>query len=296
MTEKYHFKSIDERNEVLGFPKPEHPLFDITRQHCHTDYYFCADFYSISLKEIISGEVVYGRTKYDCQSGTMIFISPNQEVKTRGIVVESDVRTISFHKDFLLGHPLSNKITNYHFFNYAVNEALHLSPREETIVNNIFDAIEVEYKNNYDDYTRDLILSHLNTLLKYADRFYHRQFLMRKEAETSIYTSFISKLNGIIDENVKSDYATMPQIEDLAQELHITPRYLSDALKAETGKTAKHWIQLTLLDRAKEYLLSSDDSIANIAYMLGFEYPQYFSRLFKNKIGKSPKDFREENK
>ena len=297
---KYYYSSITEHNRDLGFPEPENPLFSVVQTKsqkpggiltCKDDFSITTEFYSISLKRIISGEIFYGRTKYDCQNGTMIFTSPGQELSTKGVKVDSEGRILIIHPDYIHGHPIYEQIKKYHFFDYAVHEALHLSPKEEQQVKDLFDSIEAEYHNNQDEFSKEIILDLLTTLLRYANRFYHRQFLMRKESQNTLYESFKSELGAQIAGN--DGHQSIPSVEDISEKLNVTSRYLSDALKAETGKTAKEWIHLELIELAKDLLLSSDAPVSKIAYQLGFEYPNYFARLFKNKVGVTPSQYRQ---
>ncbi len=300
---KFHFETIAEQNAALGLRPPEHPLVDVIKMssnnddnqlNCEQELALSTSFYSISLKHIISGELMYGRTKYDCSNGTMLFFAPNQEVSASGIKVDAVARTICFHPDYIRGHKLQDELKQYQFFNYSVNEALHLSPKEERHMANMFDTLEIENSNCLDAFSKDLILSQISTLLMYANRYYHRQFLMRKETDTSVYDKFSNLLEARL-EAVVSQSETIPEVEDMARDMNMTSRYLSDALKAETGKTTKDWIHYALIEKSKDRLLSSKDSVATIAYSLGFEYPQYFSRLFKNKVGMTPSEYRAEN-
>ncbi|GAL11560.1 transcriptional regulator AraC family [Vibrio astriarenae] len=300
---KFHFETIKEQNAALGLRPPEHPLIDVMKMssssednqlNCEDSISLSTSFYSISLKHIISGELMYGRTKYDCSNGTMLFIAPNQELTASGIRIDSVARTICFHPDYIRGHKLQDELKQYQFFNYSVNEALHLSPKEEQHMATMFDALEVETNNSLDAFSKDLIISQISTLLMYANRYYHRQFMMRKEADSSVYDRFSAVLEARL-EDVMTKSASIPEVEELAQHMNMTSRYLSDALKAETGKTTKDWIHYALIDKSKDRLLSSKDSVATIAYSLGFEYPQYFSRLFKSKVGMTPSEYREEN-
>ncbi|WP_375753872.1 helix-turn-helix domain-containing protein [Vibrio sp. HN007] len=299
---KYHFSSLTEHHEALGFPKPEHPLLSVVHISSKDkggvlackkddDIVVSTDFYSISIKRIISGEVFYGRTKYDCNNGTMIFTAPQQELRTKGIKVQSEGRLIMFHEDYVRGHPIQEQIKKYHFFSYAINEALHLSPKEEKQITDLFDAIETEYHNNQDEFTKELILDLVTTLLRYSNRYYHRQFLMRKESQNSLFERFRKELEDSLNVKPGTD-PVIPSVEELANSLHVTARYLSDALKVETGKTAKDWIHLELIDSAKDLLLSSNVSVSEVAYRLGFEYPNYFARLFKKKVGLTPSQYR----
>lgn len=299
-TEKIHFSDLTEYHKFFGIPAPEHPLFSVLSMSSQKadvakctdlDITVSSDFYSISLKHITSGEIFYGRTKYDCKNGTMIFMAPKQEIRVTGLKVESTGRAIVFHEDFIRGHSIKDEIKKYNFFSYAVNEALHLSPKEEKMIAGLIDQIEQEYHNNQDEFSKELILSQLDTLLKYANRFYHRQFLHRKENGYDLLDKFINEVESFIEVN-KLEEKTIPTIEDIASILALTPRYLSDALKAETGKTAMENLHLYLIDRAKDMLLKPDATVATVAYDLGFEYPQYFARLFKKKTGMTPTEYR----
>lgn len=299
-TNKIHFRNLTEYHNFLKLSPPEHPLFSVISmdpgktedlQCKNLDIKLSGDFYSISLKHITSGEIFYGRTKYDCKNGTMIFMAPKQEVKITGLKVESTGKTIIFHEDFIRGHLIKEEIKSYHYFSYAVNEALHLSPKEEQMMTGLINNIEVEYHNNQDEFSKDLILSQLGTLLKYANRFYHRQFLYRKVKNSDLLKKFIDEVENFIEEN-KLEEKTIPAIEDLANAMAMTPRYLSDALKVETGKTAMENLHLHMIDKAKDMLLKSNTTVATVAYGLGFEYPQYFARLFKKKTGMTPTEYR----
>lgn len=296
---KYHFSSIAEYNRVFGFPEPVNPLFCVLNSKnkngnsilsCKEGFIASADFYTVSIKKVISGELTYGRTTYDCQNGTMIFTAPNQEVGAKGVKTEADARSLIIHPDYILSHPVYDQIKKYHFFDYTINEALHLSENEEKQIREIFDSIEMEYHSNQDDFSKDLILDFLTTLLRYSNRFYHRQFLTRKESQNSLYQRFKAILNSRL--SINDDLQSIPTIEEISSQLYVTSRYLSDALKAETGKTAKEWIHLELIELAKELLISSNAPISQIAYQLGFKYPNYFSRLFKKKVGRSPSEYR----
>lgn len=300
---KYHFNTIAEQNHALGLRPPEHPLIDVLKMSskskdnqlsCQDHISLSSGFYSISLKHITSGELMYGRTKYDCSNGTMLFFAPDQELTVSGIKVDAVARTICFHPDYIRGHKLQDEIKKYQFFSYAVHEALHLSPKEEQHMATLFDALEVESSNALDAFSKELMLSQISTLLMYANRYYHRQFLMRKEADTSVYDKFSAQLDARL-QAVIEESAAIPEVEELAQSMNMTSRYLSDALKAETGKTTKDWINSALIERSKDRLLSTKESVATIAYGLGFEYPQYFSRLFKNKVGMTPSEYRTAN-
>lgn len=295
--------TITEMHEQAHHPKPENPLFSIIHSElkdgeiarCEDENNFepvslTNGFYSISFKNIISGEIMYGRTKYDCTNGTLLFSAPNQTMIFSGMAYSSEAFHISFHKDYLNGSLLFDKIKKYNFFNYHVNEALHLSPSEEELLKNICKNIKTEYHNNQDEFSKEIILSHLETFLKYANRFYKRQFLNRKEMNQVLFTRFKHILDLYFESN-QFEEKGIPSVEWLAGQLDVSHRYMSDTIKAETGKTAVDQINLYLIEEAKNLLLAPNASVSQTAYKLGFEYPQYFSRLFKKKVGMSPKEY-----
>lgn len=295
------FKNITEFNLSQNLPEPENPLFSIgckklnadEVQNCvssNKEISYINQFYIISLKNIVSGEIIYGRTKYDGNTGTLLFSAPNQVYTVKDVVVSSEAWFIAFHEDYIRGLEIQKKIKSYNFFNYNVNEALHLSPKEEKTIKSIFKNIETEYQNNQDEFSKEIIISHLEALLKYADRFYKRQFLNRKEMNKALFTRFKEILSEYFESNQLEEKG-IPTVEWLAEQLNVSRRYMSDTLKAETGKTAIDQINLYLVEEAKNLLLAPHASISETAYKLGFEYPQYFSRLFKKKTGLSPKEY-----
>jgi AraC-like DNA-binding protein len=296
-----NYKSITEFNLAQNLPEPENPLFSIGHKTFNADELedcvsskeeisYTNQFYVISLKKIVSGEIIYGRTKYDCNTGTLLFSSPNQTYIVKDIVISSESWHIAFHEDFIRGQDIQKRIKKYNFFNYNVNEALHLSPKEEKTIKSIFRNIETEYQNNQDEFSKDIILTHLEALLKYADRFYKRQFLNRKEINKALFTRFKEILDEYFESNQLEEKG-IPTVEWLASQLGVSHRYMRDTIKAETGKTAVDQINLYLVEEAKNLLLAPNASISETAYKLGFEYPQYFSRLFKKKVGMSPKEY-----
>ncbi|BDS11531.1 helix-turn-helix domain-containing protein [Aureispira anguillae] len=299
----YTFKNISAFHRQFGLPEPENPLFSILRSAPkepeansneqpldNAIMEITCEYYAISLKNIISGEIVYGRTKYDCSKGSLLFTAPSQTLSFKEVVVSSDSYHIAFHKDYLNGSSLFEAIKKYSFFNYHVNEALHLSPKEEELIKTIFKNIEAEYQNNQDEFSKKIILSHLETLMQYANRFYKRQFLNRKEINKALFTRFKSILDNYYGEG-KLMTLGIPSVEWLASQLGVSHRYMSDTIKTETGKTAIDQINLYLIEQAKNLLLAPNVSISETAYKLGFEYPQYFSRIFKKKVGISPKKY-----
>ncbi len=296
-----NFKNITEFNQAQNLPAPENPLFSIGSKKLNADEIqncvssnkevsYTNQFYIISLKNIVSGEITYGRTKYDCETGTLLFSAPNQTYTVKDIVISSESWFIAFHEDFIRGLDIQKRIKKYNFFNYNVNEALHLSPKEEKTIKSIFKNIETEYQNNQDEFSKDIILTHLEALLKYADRYYKRQFLNRKESNSDLFTRFSDILDDYFASN-QLEIHGIPTMEWMAEKLGVSHRYMSDSIKSETGKTAIDQLNLYLIEEAKNLLLAPNTTISETAYKLGFEYPQYFSRLFKKKVGISPKEY-----
>lgn len=299
----HHFSDLAEFNQFFGMPAPEHPLLSVVSTETSVDESMAScfdepitassDFYTISFKKIISGKILYGRTTYDFKNGSMIFTAPRQQIVLDGVSVVSKSRHISFHEDFIKGYDIRHRIKNYSFFSYTVNEALHLSPKEERLIGSILDNIEMEYHNNPDEFSKEIILSQLDTLLRYANRFYKRQFLHRQEMAGEIVSQFERAISTYFESGAFEMQGT-PRVEEIAKTLDMSARYLSDALKAETGKTAIEHIHLYLIDEAKNMLLEPKLTVSETAYKLGFDNPKYFSRLFKKKVGVTPSEYREQ--
>ena len=297
-----HFKTLSAYLAYLELPRPEHPMFAIYSA-LGDGFLPCVkessppisnDCYSISFKRNISGDLLYGRTQYDFTNGALFFIGPRQVLEWEdSAVLEQKGFSIHFHEDFLKGTPLAQQIKKYGYFSYSANEALHLSPKEEKQLELIVENIELEYQNNQDSFSKDLIVSHLNTLLKYAQRFYERQFINRTVLSTSLLEQFNAELEQYFDSGQLQEQG-IPNISTIAEKLSVSQRYLSDTLKRETGKSSTEHLQLFLIDEAKNILLNPQKTVAEVAYDLGFEYPAYFSRLFKKKEGMSPTAYREQ--
>ncbi len=291
-----HFQSIAAFHHYLQWPPPEHPLLGLVSlaqmesQHISTSQPLRNDFYMVTLKNVLAGNMTYGRTRFDFSNGTMLFHAPGQVVQWEDMVIEKKGFIINIHADYLKGHPLAERIRNYHYFAYTTHEALHISPREEVTLLSLYQTIEAEYTNNQDALSREIILGLLDTLLRYAERFYRRQFLHRAELQGDLGYRLHQALVRYF---ASGDFyqAGIPSVERMASLLSVSPRYLSDALKAETGKTAIEHIHGFLIEEAKNLLLERNKTVAEVAYQLGFEYPQYFSRLFKAKVGVSPTAF-----
>lgn len=289
-----HFQQLDELLRAHGYAPPENPMLGVVRCKggCGTGTRrFTGDFYIICMKKMKSGSITYGRTRYDSNGGSLYFVKPQQLVEMKDIELEEGGFSIYIREDYLFGHPLHNDIKKYHFFEYDINEALHLSPTEEKAIWDLFEKIETEYYNNQDEYTRQIILTHLDAILKYSQRYYKRQFLNRTELSGHTVTRFNRLLNQYMDSGEMEKNGT-PTVKCMADHLHVSPRYLSDLLKAETGKTAQELIHLFLISEAKNILAGTGKTVAEIAYALGFENLPYFSRLFKKQVGKTPVEYR----
>lgn len=299
-----HFKTLSAYLEYLELPRPEHPLISVFTA-MSDGFLPCLkessppitnDCFTISFKKIVKGDLTYGRTKYDFTNGALFFIAPRQVLQWEDTgVFEQKGFSINFHEDFLKGTELAQDIKKYGFFSYSANEALHLSPKEEKQIELIIQNIELEYQNNQDSFSKDIIISHLSTLLKYAQRFYERQFINRTELSNDLLETFNQQLEKYFDSGQLKENG-IPSIEQIADQLSVSQRYLSDTLKKETGKTSTEHLQLYLIDEAKNILLDPQKTVSEVAYQLGFEYPPYFSRLFKKKEGISPTEYREKYK
>ena len=283
-------------HRFTGFAPPENPLFSI--HHCKDtvscsigNSEFTADFYMIGFKKLKSGVIMYGRTKYDHDNGSLMFVKPRQVIEFKNLEFEEDGFLIFIHEDFLNGHFLHNQIEQYNFFDYETNEALHLSPKEEEIVWDLYHKIETEYNNTTDEYSRDIILTHIDSILKYSQRFYRRQFINRSDVSGKVVSRFNESLAAYF-ENDQLRQKGLPTVKQMASELHLSGRYLSDLLKQETGKTAIDLIHIFLISEAKNLLKAADNNVAEIAYTLGFDHPPYFSRLFKKEVGITPNQYK----
>jgi AraC-like DNA-binding protein len=291
-----HFKNLADLHRFNGWPMPENPLISVYRctQTCVLgDREFTSDFYMIGFKKLKSGVVMYGRTKYDHSNGSMMFIKPRQIIEFKNLEFDEDAFIMFIHEDFLNGHFLHTEINKYAFFDYETNEALHLSPKEEQIIWDLFFKIENEYLSNTDEYSRDIMLTHIDSMLKYSQRFYKRQFINRAELSGKTVSKFNDALAAYFKNGLLINQG-LPTVSMLASQLNLSSRYLSDMLKQETGKTAIDLIHIYLVNEAKNRLLGDDRNVSEIAYDLGFENLPYFSRLFKKETGFSPNQFKKQ--
>lgn len=292
-----HFKTLADMHRVNGFPPPESPMISVVlcKNTCDmSDKEFTGDFYMIGFKKMQSGYIVYGRTQYDHSTGgSMYFMKPRQIIQFKDMHLEEDGFAIFFHEDYLNGHELHDEIKKYHFFDYEANEALHLSPREEQVIWELYRKIDAEYTNNQDEYSKDIILAQINSILKYSQRFYKRQFINRTEMSGKMVSKFNSILTTYFESGLVGEQG-LPTVKYMASQLHVSSRYLSDMLKQETGKSALELIHIFLISEAKNLLKGADETIAEIAYGLGFENLPYFSRLFKKEVGVSPAQYKKQ--
>ncbi len=249
------------------------------------------DFYKIAYKSNLYGKAKYGQNYYDFGEGGLVFTAPNQIFESPDDTVKSGYLLL-IHPDFFLSYPLAKKIKQYGFFSYSANEALHLSDKEKTTILSVFKILDDELNSRIDDFSQDVIISQVELLLNYSNRFYKRQFITRKAANNDL----LQKLEEMLDDyfnNEKSLTQGIPTVQFLSEHLNISSSYLSDMLRSLTGQNAQQHIHNKLVEKAKEKLSASPLSVSEIAYQLGFEHPQSFSRLFKIKTNLSPLEFRQ---
>jgi len=252
--------------------------------------------YCIFLKDVKCGDLKYGRNYYDYQEGTLVFVAPGQvlEIENDGKVYQPKGHALVFHPNLIHGTPLAGLMNDYHFFSYNTNEALHLSERERQIVLDCFSKINYELQQNIDKHSKKLIASNIELFLNYCDRFYDRQFITRDNVNKGILEKFEEQLNGYFSSDMPQNYG-LPSVAWFADELNLSANYFGDLIKKETGKSAKDYIQDKIIDLAKNKTFNTDKTVNEIAYELGFKYPQHFTRLFKQLVGMTPKEFRRLN-
>lgn len=291
--------SISAYNKMRGVAT-QHPLIsmlDLSKARSLPEKTFNFSLYAIYLKELKCGELKYGRNNYDYQEGTLVFIAPGQVLGVQPRVTQAPEpkgRALVFHPDLIKGTPLGKHIAEYSFFSYDANEALHLSEKERQIVLDCFEKIGYELEQSIDKHSKKLIAANIELFLNYCNRFYDRQFITRE----SIYGGIVERFEGVLNAYFSADTPQtmgLPSVAYCAGELHLSPNYFGDLIKKETGKSAQEYIQLKLIDIAKEKIFDTTKSVSEIAYELGFKYPQHFTRLFKKKVGYSPMEYRSLN-
>jgi AraC family transcriptional activator of pobA len=295
----YIINSISELHRLLALPKPAHPLIsviDLSEIKCHFDEQLKSvvyNFYSICIKKNFTGKLKYGQNYYDFDEGVMTFFSPGQVIAT----VTPDDMALSgcwlvIHPDFIQHYAIARTIKEYGFFTYATHEALHMSDREEALITSVMHNIDLEYRSVIDSYSQDVIVSHIDLLLNYANRFYNRQFITRKNASHDLLTKLEALLSDYFNRENVSELG-LPTVQYLSDKLNVSPAYLSDMLRKLTGQNTQQHIHSKLIEKAKEILSTTSLSVSEIAYRLGFEYPQSFNKLFKSKTNLSPLEFRQ---
>jgi len=296
-------RSIIEFHRLLSLPEPHHPLVSVVRvedirfkdQSIWKQFFL--DFYTISLKSGVEAKVKYGQQYYDYDKGVMTFTAPKQVQTLDFPNAEADYMNsgigyaLFIHPDFLYGYPLAEAIKKYGFFSYSINEALHLSSREQENVIQIIEKIQQEYQH-IDRHTQDIIIAQIELLLSYNNRFYERQFLTRKASSTDLLNKVNQLLGTYLDQEIANKKG-LPTVEYLAGTLNMSPHYLSDLLRSLTGLNTQQHIHETLIEKAKVQLSTTNLSVSEIAFSLGFEYPQSFHKLFRKKTAMSPLEFRQ---
>ncbi|RNI38748.1 AraC family transcriptional regulator [Hanamia caeni] len=289
------FETINDYN-IFNNNETLHPLvsvIDLSKANPRQGSKMYFGFYTIFLKDVKCGDLVYGRHTYDYQEGTLVFLAPGQVagVNSNGETYQPKGYALVFDADFIHGTPLGKHIQDYTFFSYQSNEALHLSERERKIVLDCFSKIEYELEHAIDKHSKTLILDNIELFLNYCVRFYDRQFITRDNVHKGILERFETLLNEYFLSD-KPQSIGLPSVASCADELHLSPGYFGDLVKKETGKTAQEYIQAKVIDVAKERIFDQSKSISQIAYELGFKYPQHFTRLFKQRVGQSPNEYR----
>ena len=291
------FNSISALHKAMGLPKPLHPLISlvdygsIQADVSELSKGMVLNFYKVSFKKNFHGKIKYGQGHYDFDEGNLSFHAPGQLVKALEEEADYSGITLLFHSDFIQGYALANKIKEYGFFSYGVSEALYLSDTERKATVGIFKTIDDELKVAIDHFSQDIMVSQIEQLLNYSNRFYNRQFITRKNVNSDLVAQMETYLDHYFntEETLKSG---IPSVNDLAEHLKVSSRYLSDMLRAHTGKSTQFHIQQKLLEKAKYLLTATELSVAEIAYQLGFERPQSFNKLFKQKTAQTPLQFK----
>ena len=287
--------TIEKYNRILGI-KTLHPLVSVTDlstlkdiKHCRKEF----GFYCIYYKNLECGTIQYGRSKYDYQEGTMLFIAPGQiaGINDGGATPSPRGYVLMFHPDLLYGTPLARRMKDYNFFSYDSNEALHMSEREKQIILNCFHEISAELEHAIDKHTKQIIASTIETMLNYCTRFYDRQFITREIPNRGILSRFEKTVHQWFESGKAREFG-LPTVQMCASEACLSPNYFGDLIKKELGKTAQEYIRLYVIDRAKELIAENELNVSEIAYELGFKYPHHLTRVFKKVTGMTPNEYR----
>lgn len=292
------FISISESHKAFGLPAPQHPLISLI--HFNKDNPFNAEmapvynllsFYKITFITRNKGRLKYGRSFYDYNEGSMLFLAPNQLVGSTDYNSETYCYLLLIHPDFLLGHPIAGKIKQYSYFSYSSNEALHVSDPEKEIILSVFRIMEQELNSRVDEFSQEVVVAQIELLLSYVNRFYKRQFITRKVVNNDVLQKTETILDHYLNDQ-ESMHQGLPTVQYLSDQLNISPGYLSDVLRSVIGKNTQQYIREKVTEKAKERLISTELTVAEIAYELGFEHPQSFSKMFRVQTGLSPVEFR----
>lgn len=296
MEEILRFETVSQYN-TFNNHETLHPLVSVIDfskadpRRLRRSYY---GFYMILLKDVACGDLRYGKNTYDYQEGTLVFLAPGQIL---GMAAGDELYQpkgygVIFHADLIKGTALGKNINDYGFFSYNVSEALHISQRERELIMDCFQKVQAELEHSVDHHSKKLIASNVELLLNYCSRFYDRQFITRDNVNQGVLEKFESLLNDFFSSDLPNTIG-LPSVAYCANELNLSPNYFGDLIKKETGKTAHEFINLKLIDVAKERIYDRKKSLSEIAYSLGFKYPQHFSRLFKKQVGVTPLEYRE---
>lgn len=292
------FHTISELHVAMGQPKPMHPLISILNygeaifDPKDFEQGIILDYYKISFKTHFKGKLRYGHGFYDFEEGGMSFVSPGQILKMQDEEADYSGMSLNIHPDFIRPYSLNSSIKKYGFFNYSASEALYLSEKEKVIILGVFTSIQNELNERIDNFSQDVIISQIELLLNYSNRFYNRQFITRKAVNHDVLSKLENIINDYFDEE-KTLVNGVLTVQFLAQELNLSSRYLSDLLRNLCGQNTQQFIHDKLIEKAKEYITTGTLSISEIAYKLGFEHPQSFNKLFKKKTNSSPVAFKE---
>lgn len=295
MDELIKLETVQDYNRIIG-AETLHPLVSVTDMsqlqsipHCRKQF----GFYCVFFKELECGTILYGRSKYDYQEGTMLFISPGQiaGVEDGGKTINPKGWILMFHPDLLYGTPLARRMKDYSFFSYSSDEALHMSEREKQIILNCFHEIREELEHQVDKHTKQIVASNIETMLNHCVRFYERQFVTREITNNNIIDRFHKILHDYLNSELPQKQG-LPTVQYCADKVCLSPNYFGDLIKRETGRTASEHIQHAVMSKVKEQLTETDKTISEIAYDLGFNYPHHLSRTFKKIEGITPGEFR----